>query len=450
MKRSRRAFLEAAAAVGALGAAGCNGPPETTPGDTNPGNGGTATDTQTGPGDGNGTATETATPTDIPVGSVERWETFQYDHANTGTVPLYHRGFSVGQSAELASFSGNHVAQPAFDEDRIYVPTDTSLVALDRETGSEEWRFESVNAAVGTPALSDDGYAYTVTAKGVYKVDAESGDDVWQFVFSNEIDTYLSAAAVSGAILRDDMVVFNMVMNRTEGTPSTTGRVMGLDLFDGSVRWDFQTSRRARSPPKRLAPTPALADGTLYFTVGQDDRAATLYALNANNGNVRWRNGYVGKGWYSVSANENLLAFADEYIQLYKRDGTKIVRRTVDPPPKGHGTAIGSEYVFMTSRVYGGNEGRLYAIDESGRVKWSFEGEGNFYTPVVTDELVYVASGTGVLFALDQSDGLVHWRSDFDVSGILEASGPAVGTDEIYLTAATGSGPTRVLSLDLQ
>lgn len=101
----------------------------------------------------------------------------------------------------------------------------------------------------------------------------------------------------------------------------------------------------------------------------------------------------------------------------------------------------------MSSLTYGGNEGRLFAVNDRGRVEWTFEGEGNLYVPAVTDDTIYVASGSGSLFSLDQSDGLVNWRHDLGLSGVVRASGPAVRTYEIFLAASAPTKPVELYSI---
>lgn len=199
---------------------------------------------------------------------------------------------------------------------------------------------------------------------------------------------------------------------------------------------------------------------TLYVTHGWDKRDATIYALNPDNGRRKnWRpdpfnskivrgfRDYKGKGWSTISAKRGLLFFADRFADIFEAaDGDKVVRRTLDPPPNAYACAIGPDHAFMSSRVYEGNEGQLFAVDDAGRVDWTFSGEGNLFTPTATNDTVYVTSASGALFALDIADGLVRWRQDLGVSGPVDASGPAVSTNAIY-TIVGGSGNSKLVSV---
>lgn len=452
MKRSRRAFLRATALAGAGGAAGCSQNKNGTQGGPNTGNGGgndDGTSTSTGgPGDGTPTNDQPAgTPTAKPVGTSERWATFQFDLRNTGSVPLYHAGFDGAERRWSTDFGETKPTQPVFDEERLYVSTGGALYSLDRASQERHWRFDAGNESPSAPALDDRGFVYVVTRNGVFKFDAEEGWSAWEFNFGEEFPNVISVVAKSAPVLHGDTVIFNIVVKTSGGGPSTVSRVVGIDAKTGSFRWQAQTSREATAPETVYAPTPAVAGNKLYFTAGHDKRDAALYAVNATNGNGQWSRNYKGKGWSSVCVKDGIIYFADKFVQIFTTSGDKIVRRTVDPPPNAYAVAAGQEYVFMSSRVYGGNEGSLFAVDDTGRVQWTFEGEGNLYVPAVTEETVYVASGSGALIALAQSDGLVRWRHDLGLSGTAIASAPAISSEEVYVAAGRSNEQVTLYSV---
>lgn len=188
-----------------------------------------------------------------------------------------------------------------------------------------------------------------------------------------------------------------------------------------------------------------MTTATLYVTHGWDKRDATLYALDPNSGNRRWYKDYKGKGWSSVSAKRGLLFFADKFADVFEAgSGNKVVRRTLNPPPNAYACAMGQENAFMSSRTYEGNEGKLFAIDDTGSVDWTFSGEGNLFVPTATNDTVYVASASGKLFALDVADGLVRWNQDLGVSAPAIASGASVSRNEVFVVAGTSSSAKLV------
>lgn len=453
MNRSRRAFLRVATLAGSIGVAGCHGEEDqnddpNTGGGNGGGNGGTTTQTTEPPGDATATQNEeTEDSTAVPVGSSEEWRTFQVDLPNTGAVSLQHGQFIDSERNWTEPLGETGPTQPVFDRDALFVATRGAVYAFDRETRDRRWTFETPENGPATPAIDDRGFVYVVTEDDAVKLHGQDGWSAWTFNFTDEFPNLIGVTAKSPPALVGDTVVFNLVLKKSTGSPSPASRVVGIDAGSGSLRWQFETSREATVPPTRYAPAPAVAGNTLYVTAGHDKRDAALYALKSNTGSKRWEKRYKGKGWSSATVTNGLVYIADKYVQLFDGGGNHLVRRTVDPPPNAYAIAAGSEYVFMSSRTYGGNEGKLFAVNDRGRVEWTFEGEGNLYVPTATRDTVYVASGSGSLFALDQSDGLVNWRHDLGLSGVARAAGPAVRTDEIYLAAASEGNPVELFSI---
>jgi hypothetical protein len=451
MRRSRRAFLRAAAVVGSVGIAGCGDGENTVvtapPGNNNGGGGGTSTATATGAANGTTTGTDdtpTATDTPVPVGSNETWGSFQFDLANTGSVPLNHSAFVSSQKNWSLTLDARPTMQPAFDEDQLYVPTRDSLHVIDRETQEVNWTFESPESPVTTPLVPGDGFVYVLSASGVYEIHAMEGWGAFTYNFSSEFKNLLGVSGPSAPILVGDTMVFNLVLKKTSGSRTTVSRLVGIDL-SGDERW--RTDKPGTVPALGLGPTPAASGDTLYVASGRDKQEATLYSVDAKNGNTGFATGYTGKGWSSVTLTDGQLFFADKYADVFTTGGNKVVRRTLDPPPNAYACAAGSDLVFMSSRTYGGNKGRLFAINERGTAEWTFEGEGNLYVPTTTENSVYVVSASGSLFALDQADGRVRWTQDLGLSGQVVASAPVISTDEIYLTATTGNEPAKLISI---
>lgn len=452
MKRSRRALLRTAALSTALGAAGCN---QSDGQDGSAGGGNDGGDGDDGGGATEGTAedggdgtdgTETDTPTERPVGTNERWPQFQAGLANTGAVPLFHGDSRSVERRWTVTLDEPGETQPAFDEERIYVSTHDAVYGIDRETQERLWRFDVAEEKPNTVAVDGRGFVYAVTSRGVYKIDGEEGWSAWEFNFTEEFPDLISVVAKSAPVLYGNSVAFNLILKRN-GTPSTVSRTVAVHRRRAEQQWQWQANRGATVPETVYAPTPAGDGGSLYVTVGHDKRDAALYSVRRDNGNQRWRTDYRGKGWSSAAVTAGSVYFADKFAQRYTTAGKRAVRRAVEPPPNAYGVAVGSEHVFMSARVWEGNEGSLYAINDLDQVDWTFEGEGNLYVPTATFETLYVASGSGDLFALGQEEGLVRWSHDLGIDGTTVASGPTVSTDEIYLVARPSTGSATLYAV---
>ncbi len=76
-------------------------------------------------------------------------------------------------------------------------------------------------------------------------------------------------------------------------------------------------------------------------------------------------------------------------------------------------------------------------------VRWSFDTGGPIYaSPVLAGDVVYIASGSGALFALDRATGAEKWKF---TSRMPIASTPAIGGGRLYFVSSAGS----LVALDL-
>ena len=183
------------------------------------------------------------------------------------------------------------------DDERIYVPLQSEeLTALDRETGEVMW-MRAIETA--WPPVVHDGVVYLAASDELHALAASTGDTLWRaplarlaaplvydtgwllaVVEPGEVIAMraddgrqlwrqpLGAASRSRAVPGDDDVVYFTV---------TDGRVVSLNLSDGSKRWERQLSQ--------MLSEPATASERVF--VGSTDNF--LYALNADDGELEWK-----------------------------------------------------------------------------------------------------------------------------------------------------------------
>jgi outer membrane protein assembly factor BamB len=180
------------------------------------------------------------------------------------------------------------------------------------------------------------------------------------------------------------------------GEPAPTGRIetSGLDRL-GGVAWRFDAGGAVRS-------SPVVAGGVVYVGTSTGD----MYAIDAASGAVLW----------SVTVGASI----------------------------GGAPLVTEGYVVFVDRA-----NRIHAVDRSsGRTAWAVEGgpdvplewglEGWDYTlssPVLTDSVVVVGTGDGVVRALNLSNGMVLWH--FDTGGRIRSSAFVDG-GVAYVGSGTG------------
>ena len=246
----------------------------------------------------------------------------------------------------------------------------TLLMAVDRETGGELWRFTPPEGEtrVRGPAIADD-VVFTGTNEFLYALDSETGVELWRFRPEGGAPDPAARVAVA-----DGVAYF--------GTPE--GWLYAVDIDTHQELWSFQTGFGSNG----VASRPAVVDGIAYF--GSDD--ATFYAVDSVSGEEIWRFAAPGPLPSSPTVAGDRVFFGvvsgAGLIALDRGSGEELWRADL-------GGIISSPAVSGGAVYVGSGDGNLYAVDAaSGDVLWRFRTEnviGN--SPVVVDGVVYFQSG---------------------------------------------------------
>ncbi|MDG5760380.1 PQQ-binding-like beta-propeller repeat protein [Natronococcus sp. A-GB1] len=287
-----------------------------------------------------------------------------------------------------------------------------------------------------------DGTVYATIDDGVVALDAADGALVWE-----NPDVAATAPSVDGE---------RVFLTGTE--------VVALDRSNGRVRWrtDFGTSEDAAWQ--------TVAYGGVYVVVNE-----VLYALEPENGSVRWDvasidEGGDGSGFIAGTAAANGVVYAatertmlaydpDTGEEIWRRESDGLVR---DSAIQANATAVvsatGSDgdrrrYDAQTGSVLGtrtpesedevalgesvavtlaDNAYRGRSLEDDG-IEWTLEADDTYGSAAIGGDTVYVAiasdgeEGRRRLLALDSSDGSQRW---------------SVADDEVPI------GPIRALTED--
>ncbi|MFQ5554639.1 MAG: PQQ-binding-like beta-propeller repeat protein [Acidimicrobiia bacterium] len=246
------------------------------------------------------------------------------------------------------------------------------LLAVDRHTGAELWRFQppGEEVRVRNPTFAD-GVVYTGTNEFFYALDADTGDVLWRFRPEG------GAPGPAGpATVVDGVVYF--------GTPAAL--LYAVDINSHEELWPFPTGPTATG----VASRPTVDDGVVYF--GSDD--AIFYAVDASDGSEVWRFEAPGPLPSSPAIGDGRVLFGallvDDggLIALDQGTGDELWRST-------SGSILSSPTVVDGAAYVGSFDGNLYVVDvASGEQLWRFRTESQIAnSPVVVDGVVYFMSG---------------------------------------------------------
>lgn len=270
------------------------------------------------------------------------------------------------------------------------------LIALDVETGEEQWRSYTGGVVLSSPAFVGQTVYLRAFDGTLRAIDARTGRQRWRFTVDpagKPIDdpvvnegSYHVPSPVSPAVA--DGLVY---------AASNTGTLYAIDATSGQERWSFTSDGQ-------VLQTPAVVDGALYLVAakyfGNDvpDGAGWVISLDAKSGDVRWI-------WATKS---NL----------------------------GYAAAVSNGLVFVAGR---GDEGAmLYTLSAaSGEIAWTFTAAATIISePIVAGETLYLKTADGALNAIDVTTGTRDWRVDL---GTNETTDPAISDGVLVLGSYKGT-----------
>jgi len=233
---------------------------------------------------------------------------------------------------------------------RLFVGThEGKVLALDPRDGSRIWAFESGDAVLAAPAITNDRVVFGSYDHFVYALDLKSGRELWR---RDTRGAVVSTPAIDG----DRVIVGNRAYD-----------LLGLDLSTGEVEWKRYIWM------SWVESSPTLRDSVVY--VGSSD-AAAVFAVDARTGRPRWTADVHGWSWgqpavsatrvYSGTSSQvgYLAQHAGGIVALDRGTGAVVWRYDSPAPASGPygfpgSPALGAGLVFV-----GGLDGRLVAFRE--------------------------------------------------------------------------------------
>lgn len=180
-----------------------------------------------------------------------------------------------------------------------------SMVALDRRTGKEVWRYEGLREAWNTPIVAAGAGGKSEVALGVWGkivgVDAATGAELWSCAAA---DWYIVASP-----LAHDGVIYSLSGKGFEAATAVRGGGQG-DVTETHRIWQTRKGSNVSSP--------VLVDGHLYFA---HDQGSFFYCLNAGTGEVVYQDRLPGRFGEVYSSP----ATASGRIYLFSREGGAVV-----------------------------------------------------------------------------------------------------------------------------
>lgn len=334
---------------------------------------------------------------DVPDEPTGEWLQFQADAAHTGATTAV--GPDGGGRVRWWSDTSGLSTGPVIEDGTVYVGSglrNQSAFAFDQATGERQWR-APIGDDIERALAVGDGTVYA-SARGVYALDAETGEQEWM----DRVDTSW------GLAFADDTVF---------AAAGGGGPIVALKAETGEECWSREI---------HTITTPSIGDGRV-FAVGNDD----LIAIDAESGDTDWTETIDRAGGPPTVADGRVFVGTRE--DLFAHDAVTGAREwTLDGRFRGTDIATIDGTIYLVGRQQEGDEwtSRALAVDAAtGDVVWTRDDEAlGAGSAVVTREIVYVATRFRV-YALDRETGDIEWWLRFQ----WPVGSPAVADGVLYV-----------------
>ena len=357
--------------------------------------------------------------------------------SGTGNLGLHCLNESDGGivwSNVLGGYGG--VSTPAIECGRVFTGAkypSGELYCINASDGTTIWnRTIEPNPGyhgVASSPLIHNGRVYVVSSSDgrLHAFDFD-GAEQWNYSASGSSDNYMSAATDGDKLFFGGGNAMNCV-----------------DIATQTEEWTFIVG-------DKVATTPAVCDGVVYFATGGKNEKK-LYAVDIATGIVVWSR-YLYGSLSSPAISNGRVYIGDKEFVTHCFDagtGTEIWNRT---------TGSGGFGIYSSPVVAGGmvyiaanyDKGTIYCLDANcGTLIWSYDtNQYNMAQPTVSDGTLFIGSDSGYLYA---------FRDPLPPEGDLNHDGSVTSADAlIALQMAVGAvhtideadmnGDCRVTSLD--
>jgi len=287
---------------------------------------------------------------------------------------------------------------------------DGRLYAIDGD-GKLQWTHTTNKPIYSTPVVASDGKIYICSQDGLMYALGADGSELWDFETSG-------FGKLKGAIFATP--------ERGKGkTIYAAGlydpNLYALDSNDGTVRWvcNFEFAIDPYDPNKGVRggwpfASPAVGpDGTIYQTLLFD---TYLYAIDANNGNIKWAANLADpcSGWFEPNYSKDYggangwsqpvigpdgtiyVSFDDPYLRAVNPDGT-IKWVTHLGTVGGFTMSVGRNGLIYAAS----DDSYVYVVTPGGEQITRFKGDGWVSFPVIpADNMLIISDSNNKVWAI--------------------------------------------------
>ena len=323
----------------------------------------------------------------------------------------------------------------ASSSDRVLINVSANLAPIANAGANQSVTSGSTVNLNGSDSSDSDG---SITSYSWTQIDGDITVDLLNA--SSAIASFTAPAVSISTVLQFQLSVSDDL--GATGTDTVTVTISAV--APGVELWNYEAENNIGYSSPAIG-----ADGTIY--IGSED--TYLYALNPNNGSMKWRYkiGNIIASSPAVGADGTVyIGGVDRYLYALDPEDGSMKWRYQTPNGIYSSPAIGADGTVYVGTI----DHHLYAIappsddSQSGELLWSYQTSDDIYysSPAIgANGTVYIGSRDDYLYAIvppedDSQSGVMLWRyqtaGDIDSSPAIGADGTVyIGSDDDYLYA---------------
>ena len=299
--------------------------------------------------------------------------------------------------------------------------TNGSIYALNQKSGKKIWSYTTNGKIYSTPALEKNLVVVASTDNNIYCLDAQTGKLLWKFETQKPI--------VANALIK----------NKTVYIGSSDGHFRALDLYNGNLKWDFDGVKGF------VVTTPLFYNNKIYF----GSWGTEFYALDAETGSLiwKWNNGSSNRMFspaacYPVATGGKVFIVApDRYMTVFDAETGNVIWRKNDPNNRvRESMGLSRDSALIYSKTMEGELIGISTSDTGMKITWRSNTALNYEiapTAIVEfQNIVYVPSNSGVIAAVNRTDGSILWKHK--ISNALITNIVPVAKNKVIVTSMDG------------
>jgi outer membrane protein assembly factor BamB len=295
---------------------------------------------------------------------------------------------------------------------RVHIPCEDGKIYTVDSDGVLLWSFDTSSAILASPTIGNDGGVYAGTEDGM--------------LYAIDIDGSIRWTAQTGSLIYSSPAVGE---DGKVYVGSGDGKLYAFGQ-DGSELWSFETKGKGITPVGSIMSSPAVdANGVVYFGGVYD---ANLYAIDGNDGSVKWVYHFDSNGWpfaspvlyeednvlyqtlvydsnlYAIDINDGNMLWktdmSDTDSNLFEVLYYRIIEEVNTPIYNVSNSSFSEPAVGPEGTIYASyDDGHLRAVEPNGTIKWikPFGVLGGYTITVGADGLIYAASDDELVYIID-------------------------------------------------